>query len=75
MNDIIPTTYDEWVHCITVKCKIPLTPEFVAERIAELQNKDDYKTHRFIERWGEAHYERTLGWFRQAAERSETRNV
>ncbi|MEO0385553.1 MAG: hypothetical protein AAF234_18595 [Pseudomonadota bacterium] len=66
---IIPTTYDEWEYCITVKCKIPLTPEFVAERITELQDKDDYKTHRFIELWGEAHHARTLGWFREAAER------
>ena len=29
----IPQTYDEWEHCITVKCGIPLTPAYVAGRI------------------------------------------
>ncbi|MEM6382568.1 MAG: hypothetical protein AAF739_07840 [Pseudomonadota bacterium] len=66
MSDI-PTTYDEWQHCITVKCKIPLTADYVAERIEALQDMNDYHTQRFIERWGEAHHSRTLGWFREAS--------
>ncbi|WP_104492607.1 hypothetical protein [Paracoccus denitrificans] len=63
----IPQTYEEWEHCITVKCGIPLTPAYVAARIAALEDRHDFHTQRFIGRWGEAHHARTLGWFREAA--------
>lgn len=66
MNDI-PRTYDEWAHCITVDCGIPLTPDFARERIAALEDMSDHNTQRFIDRWGRAHHARTLGWFRKAA--------
>ena len=66
---IIPTTYEEWEHCITVECGIPLTAEYVAERIEALQNMQDYRTQRFIDSWGQDHHARTLAWFRQAEER------
>lgn len=33
----VPKTYGDWKHCITVKCDIPLTPDYVAERFAELK--------------------------------------
>lgn len=66
--NIVPTTSEEWKHCITVSCRIPLTPEFVEQRIAALSNMQDHHTQRFVTRWGEAHRERTLGWFRQAAD-------
>ena len=65
----IPTTYEEWEHCITVKCRILLTADYVAERIKALQDMDDFHTVRFIERWGDAHHSRTLEWFRQAEAR------
>ncbi len=67
--DFMPTTYDEWEHCISVKCGIPLTVDYIAERIDALQNANDYTTQKFIERWGHAHHEQTLGWFREAATR------
>ncbi|MEM9732987.1 MAG: hypothetical protein AAF903_05800 [Pseudomonadota bacterium] len=66
---VVPTNYEEWEHCITVECGIPLTAEFVAERIAALNDMNDYKTQRFIARWGEDHLKRTLGWFEQAQDR------
>ena len=62
-----PTDYEDWKHCITVKCEIPLTKAYVAERIAALKNRADYQTQKFIERWGEAHHARTLAWVEQAA--------
>ncbi|MEL7128074.1 MAG: hypothetical protein AAGK23_00865 [Pseudomonadota bacterium] len=62
----MPQTYDEWEHCIVVKCGLALTPEFVSTRIQALMNKNDLHTQKFIEFWGEAHYARTLEWFRQA---------
>ena len=66
---IVPETYEEWEHCITVKCGIELTPAYVAERIAALEDMSDYHTRRFIDRWSAAHHQRTLAWFRQAEER------
>ena len=65
----IPRTYEEWEHCITVQCGIPLTPEFVAGRIKALDDQDDFRTRKFIQDWGSDHHARTLGWFRQAAAR------
>ena len=64
----VPETYEEWKQCITVLCDIPLTPSYVQERISALGNMSDYHTQRFVERWGEAHYNQTLVWFRQAEE-------
>lgn len=66
--NVVPTSYGEWKHCITVVCGIPLTSDYAQQRIAALGNKSDHHTQRFIEQWGEAHLERTLGWFRQAAD-------
>ncbi len=60
------TSYDDWKHCITVLCRIPLTTAFVEERLAELRNPTNYKTEQFIAQWGEAHLERVIVWFEQA---------
>lgn len=67
----IPQNYDEWLHCITVICGIPLTTDYVARRIAALDDRTDFQTQRFVDRWGSAHHARTLGWFREAAEKLE----
>ena len=64
----VPNTYEEWKHCITVKCDIPLTLDYVQERIAALTDDKDLHTQKFIERWARAHHKRALAWFRQAAE-------
>lgn len=63
---VIPTNYQEWEHCITVECGIPLTSGYIAERIEALENKSDHHTQKFLEEYGEAHLTRTLGWFREA---------
>lgn len=68
MNSV-PQSYEEWEHCITVKCGIPLTPDYVAGRIAALENGRDFQTEKFITRWGAAHHARTLEWFREAQSR------
>ena len=66
---IVPTTYEEWEHCVTVKRGIPLTVKYVAERIEALRDMDDYHNQKFIEWWGDAQHARTLAWFREAEER------
>ena len=59
-------TYDEWKHCITVLCRIPLTLAYVEERLAALRDPADHRTQKLIATWGEAHLARVIGWFEQA---------
>ncbi|MEM6760098.1 MAG: hypothetical protein AAF601_11535 [Pseudomonadota bacterium] len=65
---VVPTTYEDWKHCITVTCDIPLTQDYVTARLKALNDRSDYHTQKFVDRWGEAHHARTVGWFEQAAE-------
>ena len=68
MSDpIIPTTYAQWRECIEVRCKIPLTSEFVKGRLTELQDGDDPRTRVFEERYGSEHLRQTIAWFSRAA--------
>lgn len=62
-SNIIPTDYNEWRHCITVKCGIKLTEDFVEQRIAELNDKENPTTRQFIKLYGEQHWQLTLNWF------------
>lgn len=62
----IPQNYDEWRHCITVKCGIPLTPEYIAERINSLQDGTDFRTRQFLEIYGQQYHQQVLAWFHQA---------
>lgn len=66
--NVVPESYEDWKHCITVSCGIPLTLEYVQERITALGDMSDHHTQRFISFWGQEHHDRTLAWFRRAAE-------
>ncbi len=59
-------TYEDWKHCITDICRIPLTPDYVSERLAELRNPKNFHTQRFVDSWGEDHRKRVIEWFEQA---------
>lgn len=59
-------TYDDWKHCITVECGIPLTAAYVDERIAALKNPNDHHTRKFRSEWGDAHLAKVIGWFEAA---------
>ncbi len=59
-------TYEEWKHCITVLCGIPLTSAYVKERLVALRNPADDKTEKFRQFWGEPHLERVIDCFEQA---------
>ena len=59
-------TYADWKHCITVLCRIPLTPAYVEQRLASLRDPADHGTQKFLAVWGEAHLARIIGWFEQA---------
>lgn len=64
---VIPTTYEEWVHCITVKCNIPLTPKFIRQRIAALGDANSPEAKTFARLYGEAHRVQIVEWYRRAA--------
>ena len=73
-NDVIPLSYKQWRSCIEVRCKIRLTPTFIRERLAELQDDKQAKTREFARLYGVDHLQRTIAWFRRAAdERTEDR--
>jgi len=59
-------TYEDWKHCITVLCGIPLTPDYITERITALNDPKNYHTKKFIDTWGESHLQLVIGWFEQA---------
>lgn len=59
-------TYDDWKHCITVSCGIPLTLDYIDERISDLRNPRNDHTRRFTKTWGEAHLQTVIGWFERA---------
>lgn len=63
----IPQTYEEWVHCITVKCGLKLTPSYIEQRITALQNITDFRTKQFIELYGSKYHQLVLSWFLQAS--------
>lgn len=65
MNELCDS-YEDWKHCITVRCKIPLTPEFVSKRLAVLSDPHDATTARFVQLYGDAHRLRVVQWFEQA---------
>lgn len=65
-DSIIPNSYEAWKHCITVKCKIPLTEQYINERLQELENTSDYHTQQFVNSYGDQHRQRVIRWFQQA---------
>ncbi len=69
MEGPIPRDYDEWRHCITVECGIPLTAAFIDERIASMQNASDFKTQQFLRLYGQQYHRQVLTWFQQAKEK------
>lgn len=52
--------------CITQLCRIELTPVFVARRLKEPRDPNDYGTQKFVESWGATHLKNVIGWFEQA---------
>lgn len=59
-------SYAEWRHCITHRCGIPLTADYVDARIAALADPRDHGTQRFLQVWGAPCLEQVRRWFEQA---------
>lgn len=69
-KSFIPQNYEEWRHCIIVECGLELTPSFIEERIASLQDNSEYYTQQFIRLYGREHHQRVMSWFIKAREMS-----
>ncbi len=67
-TEIIPRSYEEWRHCIEVICKQKLTKRYIDQRIAALNNVNDYMTNRFVQLYGEPQRIQTLEWFEREKE-------
>lgn len=65
-DDPIPRNYQAWRHCIEHWCGIPLTREFIEQRLQELSRPEDEHTKKFIESYGQAHHEQVTAWFNEA---------
>jgi hypothetical protein len=65
-SPVIPETYAQWHHCITVECGIALTRAFADERLAVWRDPTHEETRRFERIYGAAHRERVLQWFERA---------
>ena len=57
----LPSKYDEWKYCITVKCGISLTQDYINERLRALSTMKDHSTVKFVEMWGPEHHQKTVG--------------
>jgi hypothetical protein len=64
---MIPENFEQWLHCITVDCKIQLTKDFISSRIKELKDSKHPHTVQIIKIYGQEHYQNLLNWFSQAA--------
>ncbi len=58
--------YDEWRDAMDNRCKIPLTPEYCAERIQALQDPGDPSTKQFVNLYGAAYRDNVIAWFKKA---------
>lgn len=63
---MLPKTFKEWQHCITVDCGIELNAAYVTERIKILSDLQHKETPKFTKHYGEAHTKQVLRWFQEA---------
>ncbi|MEM7465588.1 MAG: hypothetical protein AAF387_01755 [Pseudomonadota bacterium] len=66
MQSPFPENYEQWQHCITVECGIPLTAEFVSKRLAVWKDNNSQETKRFRKLYGDDYLQAVIGWFERA---------
>ena len=67
-------SYEDWKHCITVLCGIPLTKSYIEQRLTALRDPANNTTQKFVAMWGEQHRLRVIGWFEQARQEVDGKN-
>ena len=68
-------SYEDWKHCITQLCGIPLTGPYIEQRLTALRDPANYTTQKFVAMWGEQHRLRVIGWFEQAQQETRGTNT
>lgn len=63
---VIPKTYAQWRHCITVDCGLALTVAFIEQRLAAWLAEESEEVQRFRRLYGDAHWLAVVAWFEQA---------
>jgi len=66
-TEAIPSSYEAWRDCITVRCGIKLTESYIKSRLEELEQTDHSKTREFAKLYGSEQLQRTISWFHRAA--------
>lgn len=62
---MISDNFDDWVYCLTQKCKIKLDSTFAKKRLSILEDSNHEETQKFKELYGEQHLENVIHWFKQ----------
>lgn len=65
-TSMIPETYQQWRDCITIRCGIPLTDDFIRSRLKELRDSSNPKTAEFAKMYGREYLNQVIEWFEQA---------
>jgi hypothetical protein len=65
--ELFPIDYTSWRYCIAIKCGVPLTAEYLSERVATLSDTGKEETKRFIKLYGTEWHQRVLVWFQRAS--------
>jgi hypothetical protein len=65
MNDlnVIPESYEQWLDCITIRCGINLTDNYIQSRLTELRDAEHPKTVEFATKYGNQHLKQVIRWF------------
>ena len=65
-DEIFPRYYESWRHCITVKCGIELSEDFIKERLNQLTSPESEERATFIKKYGEHWTNTVIGYFKRA---------
>ena len=66
MNSPFPENYEQWKHCITVDCGIPLTADYVNQRLTVWRDESLEETARFRRLYGDDYWRTVITWFERA---------
>ena len=69
-NEIFPKHFESWKKCITEKCNIELTEDFINKRITSLSDLNSNERNKFIALYGESWAKTILTYFNQALRKS-----
>ena len=56
-TELVPGSYQSWRYCITEKCRIALTADFIEQRIAVLNQPGCEEMQRFRSLYGDTHWQ------------------